>query len=216
MNKQGDTHSLPLMELATQLWKWSLQRRITIQSTHIAGIHNTTADYESRPGYLHCSTTLSVSKRRRSICRSDYEITSKIRVLASRSGQLICRRIYNPLEPIPKPIPKSAMEIDQSMSPEDHSGEASTRHDDHILVAQRDLVPNNPVSEHQFTFTAPPVGDCLSVTNRDLANDQQYLETRHLELIRSKYQQFDLNENAQAILINHRIQDSSANRSYKP
>ncbi|KAG0786734.1 hypothetical protein G6F17_009177 [Rhizopus arrhizus] len=195
----------------------SLERQEYITSnTSEDGIHNTTADYESRSGYLHCSTTLSVSKRRRSICRSDYEITSKIRVLASRSGQLVCRRIYNPLEPIPKPIPKSAMEIDQSMSPEDHSGEASTRHDDHILVAQRDLVPNNPVSEHQFTFTAPPVGDCLSVTNRDLANDQQYLETRHLELIRSKYQQFDLNENAQAILINHRIQDSSANRSYKP
>ncbi|KAG1138851.1 hypothetical protein G6F37_010177 [Rhizopus arrhizus] len=146
---------------------------------------------DDRPGYLHCSTTLSVSKRRRSICRRGYEITSMIRVLASRSGQLVCRRIYNPLEPIPKPIPKSAMEIDQSMSPEDHSGEASTRHDDHTLVAQRDLVLNNPVSEHQFTFTAPPVGDCLFVTNRDLANDQQYLETRRLELIRSKYQQSD-------------------------
>jgi hypothetical protein len=51
MNKQGDTRSLPLMELATQLWKWCLQRRITIQSTHIARIHNTTADYESRRPY---------------------------------------------------------------------------------------------------------------------------------------------------------------------
>jgi hypothetical protein len=48
MNKQGGTRSLPLMELATQLWKWCLQRGITIQSNHISGIDNTIADYESR------------------------------------------------------------------------------------------------------------------------------------------------------------------------
>lgn len=51
VNKQGGTRSLPLMELATQLWKWCLQRGITNQSNHIAGINNTAADYESRCPY---------------------------------------------------------------------------------------------------------------------------------------------------------------------
>lgn len=38
MNKHGGTRSLPLVDLATQLWKWCLQRGITIQSNHISGI----------------------------------------------------------------------------------------------------------------------------------------------------------------------------------
>ena len=37
-----------------------------------------------------------------------------------------------------------------------------------------------------------------------------------MELIHSKYQQSDLNQNAQSILINHRLQDNSTNKSYKP
>jgi hypothetical protein len=108
------------------------------------------------------------------------------------------------------------MELDQPVSPEDHPGEAATSHHDNTLVAQRALVPNDPVPEYQLTFTAPPVSHCPTSTDRDLANDQQYLETRRLELIRSKYQQSDLNENARAIFINHRIQDNSTNKSYKP
>jgi hypothetical protein len=51
---------------------------------------------------------------------------------------------------------------------------------------------------------------------RILILDHNNLETRRLELIRSKYQQSNLNENAQAIFINNRVQDSSTNKSYKP
>jgi hypothetical protein len=51
LNKQGGTRSLPLMELATTLWKWCLQRGITVQSNHIPGVLNTQADFESRRPY---------------------------------------------------------------------------------------------------------------------------------------------------------------------
>jgi hypothetical protein len=171
---------------------------------------------DDRSCNLHSSPTPSGSKRRRSICRQDNETTSKIRVLAPQSRKLIYRRLYNPLESISTSILEPAMELDQSMPSEDYSGETSASHYDNTLVAQRALVPDNSVPEHQFTFTAPPVGYCPPITNLDLANDKQYLETRRLELIRSKYQQSDLNENAQAIFINRRIQDSSTNKSYKP
>ena len=48
INKQGGTRSLPLMELATEVWNWCLSRNINIQAQHISGINNTVADMESR------------------------------------------------------------------------------------------------------------------------------------------------------------------------
>lgn len=48
INKQGGTRSLPMMDLATQVWNWCLERNIIIQAQHIRGIHNTKADMESR------------------------------------------------------------------------------------------------------------------------------------------------------------------------
>ncbi|KAG2190858.1 hypothetical protein INT47_001454, partial [Mucor saturninus] len=196
MNKQGGTRSLPLMELATQLWKWCLQRGITIQSNHMAGINNTTADYESRRPY---------QKNNWMIDRSTF----------LNLQQYLGPNDY-PLESVSTSIPEPTVELDQSMFSENCTGEAISRHNDNPLVAQRSLVSDNTISEHQFTFTTPPIGDRPSVTNSHLANDKQYLETRRLELIRSKYKQSDLNANAQAILINHRIQDNSTNNSYKP
>ena len=48
INKQGGTRSLPLMELATEVWNWCLANNIHIQAQHIRGIHNNIADMESR------------------------------------------------------------------------------------------------------------------------------------------------------------------------
>ncbi|CEP11776.1 hypothetical protein, partial, partial [Parasitella parasitica] len=48
INKQGGTRSLPLLELATEVWTWCLQHKIMIQAQHIQGLHNKIADFESR------------------------------------------------------------------------------------------------------------------------------------------------------------------------
>lgn len=48
INKQGGTRSLLLLELATEVWNWCLQRNIMIQAQHISGVSNTVADLESR------------------------------------------------------------------------------------------------------------------------------------------------------------------------
>ncbi|KAG0927513.1 hypothetical protein G6F28_012710 [Rhizopus arrhizus] len=48
INKQGGIRSLPLLELATKVWNWCLQRSIMIQAQHISGIYNNIADLESR------------------------------------------------------------------------------------------------------------------------------------------------------------------------
>ncbi|KAI7896937.1 uncharacterized protein EV154DRAFT_178500 [Mucor mucedo] len=162
------------------------------------------------------SSKISGTKRRRSVCRPDNETLTKVRILAPGLGHSIYRRIQYPLESISTSIPEHTVELGQSMSSENCTGEAISRHNDNSLVAQRSLVSNDTISEHQFTFTALPIGDRSSITNSHLANDKQYPETRRLELICSKYQQSHLNANAQAVLINHRIQDNSTNNSYKP
>ncbi|KAG0732219.1 hypothetical protein G6F66_014694 [Rhizopus arrhizus] len=48
INKQGGTRSLPLLNLAIEVWNWCLERNIIIQAQHIQGIHNRVADFESR------------------------------------------------------------------------------------------------------------------------------------------------------------------------
>lgn len=48
INKHGGTRSLPLLELATEVWNWCIHHKIMIQAQHISGIHNTIADMESR------------------------------------------------------------------------------------------------------------------------------------------------------------------------
>lgn len=47
INKQGGTRSLPLMELATEVWNWCLQHKIMIEAQHTQGVHNTITDFES-------------------------------------------------------------------------------------------------------------------------------------------------------------------------
>ena len=48
INRMGGTHSSTLSNMACSLWQWCLQRGITLSAEHLPGIHNITADAESR------------------------------------------------------------------------------------------------------------------------------------------------------------------------
>ena len=48
INKFGGTVSPELNQLTKELWLWCLERNISLQATHLAGILNCTADEESR------------------------------------------------------------------------------------------------------------------------------------------------------------------------
>ena len=48
VNKMGGTHSLPLMEQACQLWRWYLDRGITLSAECLLGLENLVADEESQ------------------------------------------------------------------------------------------------------------------------------------------------------------------------
>ena len=48
INQKGGTHSTQLCNLALEIWKWCLERQISLQAEHLPGILNTIADTESR------------------------------------------------------------------------------------------------------------------------------------------------------------------------
>ena len=48
VNKMGGTHSKQLSDLAVEIGKWCLARRILVHAEHLPGVENTRADWESR------------------------------------------------------------------------------------------------------------------------------------------------------------------------
>ena len=48
INRMGGTHSKKLMEITSQIWNWSLDRKIFLSAEHLPGIQNVDADQESR------------------------------------------------------------------------------------------------------------------------------------------------------------------------
>ena len=48
MNRMGGTHSPVLSRLAIQLWRWCLERNLSITAEHLQGVDNCVADEESR------------------------------------------------------------------------------------------------------------------------------------------------------------------------
>lgn len=59
INQKGGTHSKPLSDMACKLWSWCLERNMTVQAEHIAGVENTRADLESRVFHDPCDWMLS-------------------------------------------------------------------------------------------------------------------------------------------------------------
>ncbi|KAI8058853.1 hypothetical protein BDF21DRAFT_430126 [Thamnidium elegans] len=171
---------------------------------------------DDRPVHISTPITTSGTKRRRSVCRQDDETTSKVRILATGPGQLVYRRLYHPVESISSTLPEPALEPNQSMPPEDNPVEVNSSNNDHPMVAQCVMVPNHTVHECDSAANNATIGDCSPVPNSDLANDKQFLEACRLELIRTKYQNSELNDNAQTIFINNPLEDNPTNMSYKP
>ncbi len=54
LNRLGGTRSEPLIQLAIQIWQWSLHRRLTLEAVHVPGLQNMEADSQSRKPH-HCS-----------------------------------------------------------------------------------------------------------------------------------------------------------------
>ncbi|KAG2192103.1 hypothetical protein INT47_005717 [Mucor saturninus] len=164
---------------------------------------------------ISSSTTTNGGKRRRSFCRSDNNPTAKIRLLASGSGESLPRRIYHSMEPVSPPLPESTMELYQPLSSKTTGRASPTSNYDHSLVAISTLVPNLTTNEPHSTLDFTTDRNSTSNTNSNLANDQQSLESRRVEIINNKFINSSLNDNAKSILMDKYLDQNSTNQSYK-
>lgn len=44
LNRMGGTHSVPLSDLAVDIWSWCIPRGITVHTEHLPGRENVNAD----------------------------------------------------------------------------------------------------------------------------------------------------------------------------
>nr|XP_060639431.1 uncharacterized protein LOC132779779 [Anolis sagrei ordinatus] len=59
LNKQGGTHSGPLLDLCLEIWNWCISRRIHLIVTHLPGVDNGLADVLSRSPMAHHEWSLN-------------------------------------------------------------------------------------------------------------------------------------------------------------
>ncbi|KAI8878750.1 hypothetical protein K501DRAFT_277200 [Backusella circina FSU 941] len=171
---------------------------------------------DDSPTNLSTNSTTLGSKRRGSLCRSQHSSTTKVRILAARSGEPFYRRLHHSLESVPTSVFKPTMEPHQPLSPEDTTGAITACNHDNTLVDISPLVPHIDIPQCETTHPITTFNNLLTDINSNMASNKQLLEARRVELIRSKYQNTSLNTNAQNIQVDRRLEDSSTNRSYKP
>ncbi|KAI7898081.1 uncharacterized protein BX663DRAFT_546695 [Cokeromyces recurvatus] len=170
----------------------------------------------STPDISSNSTALG-NKRRRSLCGSKHSPSKKLRVLAPRPGQSCHRRIHNSLESISLPVPQPTMEPDNTMLAKNYPGTVTFGDDGDPVLEDSNLVSCLTDIECSTTSSPPPSHiDHTTFTSSNMANDgKSQLETRRVEILSTQYQHTALNPDAQQLLTQHTVQDSSTNRSYR-
>ncbi|KAI9301865.1 hypothetical protein BJ944DRAFT_130421, partial [Cunninghamella echinulata] len=155
------------------------------------------------------------SKRHRPFCGQTYKPAKKIRIMATRSGEPIHRRLHDTLDNIPESLPKSSLESDKSMSPQTNTGENTTSNYDNTLVDISTLVPNSPILSNHTTNYNRSIMHRNTYSENNMAYDKQELETRRMEIINSKYNSSKLNDNAKNLFINRYTTNNETNKSYR-
>ncbi|KAG1393181.1 hypothetical protein G6F60_011647 [Rhizopus arrhizus] len=166
---------------------------------------------------ISTNATLLGTKRCRSFCRSEYDTTEKVRIVASGSWQLRDGCFYPVLEAVPVPISQSSVEPHHQVPPEITSRETPSSGDDNPILDNSPLVSDSTNSELRATdSTRHSDINSTSFTYSHMANQRkQELEARRVEILNTQCQHTALNQEAQQILTQRTLSDTSTNRSYQ-
>ncbi|KAI8091723.1 hypothetical protein BDF21DRAFT_459397 [Thamnidium elegans] len=93
---------------------------------------------------------------------------------------------------------------------------SSISNDDYSLVANSNLVPNSTSIISSNTYSDTNDINSIIITNNNVANNKQRLETRRMEIIYNKYNNPQLTDDARNILISKHLKNNTTNQSYKP
>ncbi|CEP18222.1 hypothetical protein [Parasitella parasitica] len=133
INKQGGTRSLPLLELATEVWTWCLRHKIMIQAQHIQGLHNKIADFESRRQFF---------KNQWMIKPPDNEVVTKLRVMDAGSRSSLYGCSLDSMDQLPESLRKSSLESYIAGIAQDQAGTSTFGDSGGTILAQCSLVPS--------------------------------------------------------------------------
>ncbi|CEP08889.1 hypothetical protein [Parasitella parasitica] len=195
MNKQGGNRSLALLDLATDVWNWCLQRKIVIQAQHIGGVNNRIADMESRRTFF---------KNQWSINPSVFQHITylwgpfSVDLFAGRTTKLLPK--YESWLPDPGAIHTNAFTIPWTMfhhpflnPPWTPSGDLGGP-----VLAQCNVVPSPPTSSFDRSLAvASAVSTNNIATNSPCITSPKLDDALRMDIIRAKLERQNLN--AQAI-----------------
>lgn len=222
INKQGGTRSLPLINLATEVWNWCIDNQIMIQAQHIQGLNNTIADLESR----------------RTFFKNQWKLLPTVfqqinRLWGPLTVDLFADRTTNPFPRyvswLPDPdacvhhdmkesrtaIRKSTLEPNIPGASEDPPGTNSVHSSRSPVLAECHMVPHG---ESSLSLPSSNSGQTSSTNN--LPNDRaslttEQLDTLRLEVIRNRINALGLNTTATKDLLQQHIRPSATLKCYR-
>ncbi|CEP08910.1 hypothetical protein, partial, partial [Parasitella parasitica] len=190
INNHGGTRSLPMLELATQVWNWCIQHNIMIQAQHIKEpMANPSACLPANQPNV--GTLLD-----RPLRRQDNQVVTKVRVLATGSGRYPYGCIYDPMEHLDKAIHKPTLEPDLSRPTQDSTGETSSSLPSSTVLAERYLVPSSTTAGSYLTLDASPRHNSNDLSQDPSPSDSSELDALRVAIIRDQLLKVNLNEQA--------------------
>ncbi|KAG1040552.1 hypothetical protein G6F43_012271 [Rhizopus delemar] len=172
-------------------------------------MENTTIDFST-------ATTPTRATRRRPVCRSDNETSSKVRVLETRSGRLYPRRIQSRLVTVSPSLDQSTVESDYEVSSQTSARTNSSSNDSGTSLAVSPVLPTPGIISNLATDISQS-----STTPDDASTSGKPVETQDLEVLRlaSLNNKFgtsaELSIASREFLSGSLTVDSATNRSYK-
>ncbi|KAG1038061.1 hypothetical protein G6F43_012748 [Rhizopus delemar] len=172
-------------------------------------MENTTIDFST-------ATTSTRATRRRPVCRSDNEASSKVRILETRSGRRYPRRIQSRLVTVSPSLDQSTVEPDYEVSAQTSARTSSSGNDGGTSLAVSPVLPTPRVISNSATDISQS-----STTPDDASTGGKPFETQNLEALRlaSLNNKFgtsaELSIASREFLSGSLTVDSATNRSYK-
>ncbi|KAG2228482.1 hypothetical protein INT48_008098, partial [Thamnidium elegans] len=211
INKQGGTRSLPLMELATEVWNWCLANNIHIQAQHIRGIHNNIADMESRRTFFKNQWQLK-PKAFQTI--NHLWGPHSIDLFADRTTKLLPK--YVSWMPDPGAIHTDAFTIPWNIWTRPFANPPYlTNNNSCTPLAQCNLVSLTSTPSVMFSpiIDSPGNPDDFSENSSSLTTSE--LDTLRMEIIRAKLVNANLNEQANQDILDHKFAPTITNKMYR-
>ncbi|CEP10416.1 hypothetical protein, partial, partial [Parasitella parasitica] len=206
INKQGGTRSLPLLELATEVWTWCLRHKIMIQAQHIQGLHNKIADFESRRQFF---------KNQWMIKPPDNEVVTKLRVMDAGSRSSLYGCSLDSMDQLPESLRKSSLESYIAGIAQDQAGTSTFGDSGGTILAQCSLVPSGSTDGSLSPMDADTTSGADNISSDSSPISTAELDALRVAIIREQLVNSGLNAQAVEDMLQQRLAPTGTNLGYR-